>query len=62
MILLRRRLKYLLITIVVYLFISSNQFSPLNPLVYETRLWVGTFIFSGIRISEEQGLGSYGGH
>ena len=63
MILLRRRLKYLLITIVVYLFISSNQFSPLNPLVYETRLWVeDTFIFSGIRISEEQGLGSYGGH
>ena len=64
MILLRRRLKYLLITIVVYLFISSNQFSPLNhSRCYETRLWVeDTFIFSGIRISQEQGLGSYGGH
>jgi hypothetical protein len=61
--LMKSKIKYLIVTSIVYLFISSNQFSPLNPIVYETRLWLeDTLIFSGIRISEEQGLGSYGGH
>mgnify|MGYP001158127753 CR=1 FL=1 len=61
--LIKKKFKYVLVTSIVFLFISNNQFSPLNPIVYETRLWVkDTHIFSGIRISEEQGLGSYGGH
>ncbi len=55
--------KYLSITFLVFLFISTSKFSPLNPLVYETRLWVeDTYIFGGVRISEEQGLSSYGNH
>ena len=56
-------LKGILVFFVVFLFLSSEQFSPLNPLVYKTKLWVeDTYIFGGIRISEEQGLSSYGNH
>ena len=56
-------LKFIIVSSLVFIIISSNQFSPLNPIVYKTRLWVeDAYVFGGIRISEEQGLSSYGNH
>ena len=56
-------LKATIIISIVFLFISNSQISPLNPIVYKTKLWVeDTYVFGGIRISEEEGLSSYGNH
>ena len=38
-------LKGILVFFVVFLFLSSEQFSPLNPLVYKTKLWVEDTIY-----------------
>ena len=55
--------KYFILFVLAFLMISSDSLSPLNPIVYKTKLWVeDTFIFTGIKISENEGLSSYGSH
>ena len=59
----KNKTKYFILFILAFLMISSDNLSPLNPIVYKTKLWVeDTFIFTGIKISEDEGLSSYGSH
>ena len=59
----KNKSKYFILFVLAFLMISSDSLSPLNPIVYKTKLWVeDTFIFTGIKISEDEGLSSYGSH
>ena len=59
----KNKFKYFVLFVLAFSFISSDSLSPLNPIVYKTKLWVeDTFIFTGIKISEDEGLSSYGSH
>ena len=59
----KNKSKYFILFVLAFLMISSDSLSPLNPIVYKTKLWVeDTFIFTGIKISENEGLSSYGSH
>tara|TARA_Y100000816_G_scaffold263735_1_gene222331 strand:- start:2300 stop:3610 length:1311 start_codon:yes stop_codon:yes gene_type:complete len=59
----KNKSKYFVLFVLAFSFISSDSLSPLNPIVYKTKLWVeDTFIFTGIKISEDEGLSSYGSH
>ena len=59
----KNKFKYFVLFVLTFSFISSDSLSPLNPIVYKTKLWVeDTFIFTGIKISEDEGLSSYGSH
>ena len=59
----KNKIKYFILFVLAFSMISSDNLSPLNPIVYKTKLWVeDTFIFTGIKISQDEGLSSYGSH
>ena len=59
----KNKIKYFILFVLAFLIYRQITLSPLNPIVYKTKLWVeDTFIFTGIKISEDEGLSSYGSH